>query len=122
MRTTPTIWCTIQRVQPRPSWRQADVAVTVADRDGTAVTIALTTADLETYASFQAAVLCATGSPFRYLPGVAPQCSPEAEPAWLAGISPHRLGTRWHAVTAVPLVLKRVVRRVLVGLSVVSAE
>jgi hypothetical protein len=122
MRPTPTIWCTIPRVQPLPPWRRAGVAVTVADRAGTAVTIALTASDLATYASFQAAVLRATGHPFHYLRGTVPRCSPVPKPGWLARISRPRPVAMLHKLTTVPLVLKGVVTRVLMGSSVVSAE
>lgn len=122
MGTSPTIWCTIQRVQPLPPWRRAGVKVTVADRAGTAVTVALTTSDLDSYASFQAAVLRATGHPFHYLPGTVPRCSPEAKPTWLPRISGCRPVAMLHKLTTVPLVLKSVVKRVLVGSNAVSAE
>ena len=122
MGTTPTIWCTVQRVQPSPPWQRAGVAVTVADREGTAVTITLTASDLDTYASFQAAVLRATGHPFRYLPVTAPQRSPVAEPTWLAQIAGHLPVAMLRKLTSVPLILKGVVKRALVGTSVVSAE
>jgi hypothetical protein len=122
MGTPPTIWCTIQRVQPSPPWRRAGVAVTVADREGTAVTIALTASDLDTYASFQAAVLRATGHPFHYLPVAAPRCSPAAEPAWPAQIAGCRPVAMLRKLTSVPLILKGMVKRALVGTSVVSAE
>jgi hypothetical protein len=120
--TTPTFWCTIQRVQPLPSWRRAGVKVTVADRAGKAVTVALTTSDLDTYASFQAAVLRLTGHPFHYLPGTVPRCSLVAKPAWLARISGCRPVAMLHKLTTVRLVLKSVAKRVLVGVNAVSAE
>jgi hypothetical protein len=84
MGTTPTIWCTIQRVQPLPPWRRAGVKLTVVDRKGTVVTIALATSDLNAYASFQVAVLRATGHPFHYLPGTIPQVLPGGQ-ARMAG-------------------------------------
>jgi hypothetical protein len=122
MGTTPTIWCSIQRVQPLPSWRSAGVAVTVADREGTAVTIALTASDLDTYASFQTAVLRATGHPFRYVPVTAPRRSPLAEPARGAWIARRLPVAMLRKLTTVPLVLKGMVKRALVGTSVVAAE
>ena len=96
--------------------------VTVADRAGKAVTVALTSSDLDTYASFQAAVLRVTGHPFHYLPGTVPRCSQVAKPAWLARISMCRPVAMLHKLTTVPLVLKSVVKRVLVGFNAVSAE
>jgi hypothetical protein len=122
MGTSPTIWCTIQRVQPLPSWRRAGMKVTVADRAGTTVTVALTTSDLDTYASFQAAVLRTTGHPFHYLPGTVPRCSPVAKRAWLARSSGYRPVALLHMLTTVPLVLKSVFKRVLVGSNAVSAK
>ncbi len=122
MGTTPTIWCTIQRVQPLPSWRSAGVAVTVADREGTAVTVALTASDLDTYASFQMAVLRATGHPFQYVPVTAPRRSPLAEPARGAWIARRLPVAMLRKLTTVPLVLKGMVKRALVGTSVVAAE
>ena len=122
MGTTPTIWCTIQRVQPSPPWRRVGVAVTVADCEGTAVTIALTASDLDTYASFQAAVLRATGHPFHYLPVTAPRSPPMAEPMWLAQMAGRRPVAMLRKLRSVPLLLKGVVKRALVGTSVVSAE
>jgi hypothetical protein len=122
MDTTPTIWCTIQRVQPSPPWRRTGVAVTVADREGTVVTIALMASDLDTYASFQAAVLRATGHPFHYLPVTAPRHPPVTEPMWLAQMAGRRPVAMLRKLTSVPLILKGVVKRALVGTSIVSAE
>ena len=122
MGTSPTIWCTIQRVQPLPPWYRVRVKVTVADRAGRTVTVAMTTSDLNTYASFQAAVLRVTGHPFHYLPGMVPRCSSAAKPAWLARLSGTRSVSILHKLTAAPLVLKNTVKRVLVGSNVVSAE
>jgi hypothetical protein len=62
---------------------QAHWAVTVADQEGTTVTLALQAGDLQTYQCFQAAVLRETGCRFQYLPWGAPQ--PPAEP-----MAPHR--------------------------------
>ena len=122
MGRTPTIWCTIQRVQSRPSWWSVRVAVTVADRKGIAVTLVLRPADLATYTNFQAAVLRATGSPFRYLRETGPRGSLVAQPAALT-----RIEGRWpvslrHTLTTVPLHLKGIVNRVLGGASVEPAE
>jgi hypothetical protein len=122
MGTTPTIWCTIQRVRPSPPWRRASVAVTVADREGTAVTMALMASDLDTYASFQAAVLRATGHPFHYLPVTAPRRPPVIEPRWLAQMAGRRPGAMLRTLASVPLIVKGMVKRALVGTSVVSAE
>src|SRR4030095_14527822 len=102
MGRTPTIWCTIQRVQARPSWWSVRVAVTVADRGGTAVPLVLNLPDLPTYASFQAAVLRATGSPFRYLPDTGPLGSLAAQPAALTRLEGHRLADVLHTLTTVP--------------------
>ena len=107
MGRTPTIWCTIQRVQSRPSWWSVRVAVTVADREGLAVTLVLRPADLATYTSFQAAVLRATGSPFRYLPDTGPRGSLVAQPAALTRIAGHRLTDVLHMLATVALRLKR---------------
>jgi len=90
MGRTPTIWCTIQPVQSRPSWWSVRVAVTVADREGIAVALVLRPADLATYPSFQAAVLRATGSPFRYLPDTGPRGSLVAQSAALTRIEGRR--------------------------------
>jgi hypothetical protein len=122
MGTTPTIWCTIQRVRPSPPWRRAGVAVTVADREGTAVTMALMASDLDTYASFQAAVLRATGHPFHYLPVTAPWRPPVTESRWLAQMAERRPGAMLRKLASVPLIVKGMVKRALVGTSVVSAE
>lgn len=122
MGTTPTIWCTIQRVQRLPSWRSASVAVTVADREGRAMTIALTASDLDTYASFQAAVLRGTGHPFRYVPVTAPRRSPLAEPARGARTAQRLPVAMLRKLTTVSLVLKGMVKRALVGTTVVAAE
>ena len=121
MGTPPTIWCTIQRVQPLRTCQADGIAVTVADREGTAVTIALQAADLDTYASFQAAVLHATGQPFRYLPITVRRRSSVPEPAWLARISRRRPVAMLHKLPTVPLVLKGIVKRVLAGTSIVPA-
>ena len=80
MGASPTIWCTIRRVQRVPRWGGPGVKVTAADRAGSAVTVVLTAADLETYASFQGAILRATGHPFLYLPGTVPRGSPRLSP------------------------------------------
>jgi hypothetical protein len=122
MGRTPTIWCTIQRVQARPSWWSVRVAVTVADREGIAVTLVLKLTDLATYTGFQAAVLRATGSPFRYLPVTGPQGSLVPQPAALT-----RIEGRWpvamrHTLMTVALRLKSIVNRVLRGGSVEPAE
>jgi hypothetical protein len=122
MGRTPTIWCTIQRVQSRPSWWSVRVAVTVADREGIAVTLVLRPADLATYPSFQSAVLRATGSPFRYLPDTVPQGSLVAQPAALTRIEEHRSVVMRHTLTTVALRLKGLVNRVLGGASVEPAE
>jgi hypothetical protein len=87
MGRTPTIWCTIQRVQARPSWGGVRMAVTVGDREGAAVTLVLRPADLATYPSVQAAVLRATGSPFRSLPTTGPRGAMVAQPAALTRIA-----------------------------------
>src|SRR4030095_15310212 len=86
MGRTSTIWCTIQRVQARLSWWSVGVAVTVADREGVTITLVLRPAALATYSSFQAAVLRATGSPFRYLPDTVPRGFLAAQPAALTRI------------------------------------
>ena len=122
MRTSPTIWCMIQRVQSRPSWWSVRVAVTVADREGIAVTLMLRLADLATYPSFQAAVLRATGSPFRYLPDTRPQGSLVAQPAALTRIEGRRSVAVRHTLTTVALRLKGIVNRVLGGASVEPVE
>jgi hypothetical protein len=122
MGRTPTIWCTIQRVQARPSWWSVRVAVTVVDREGIAVTLVLRPADLATYTSFQAAVLRATGSPFRYLPDTWPLGSLAAQPAALTRIEGHRPVAMRHTLTTVALRLKGIVNRVFGGGSVEPAE
>jgi hypothetical protein len=122
MGRTPTIWCTIQRVQSRPSWWSVRVAVTVADREGIAVTLVLRLTDLATYTSFQAAVLRATGSPFRYLPDTGPLGSLAAQPLALTRIEGHRPVAIRHTLTTVALRLKGIVNRVLGGGSVEPAE
>jgi hypothetical protein len=122
MRTTPTIWCTIQCVQPLHSWRRAGVAVTVADREGTAVTMVLRTSDLATYASFQAAVLRATGHPFRYLPGTARQASALTTPAWLERPAGHRPRARLEKLMTMPRIVKGMVKRALASTSAVAAK
>jgi hypothetical protein len=98
------------------------VAVTVADPEGIAVTLVLRPADLATYTSFQAAVLRATGSPFRYLPEMGPRGSVVAHPVALTLIEGRRPITMRHTLTTVPLRLKGIVNRVLGGASVEPAE
>ena len=98
------------------------MAVTVADREGIAVTLVLRPTDLATYTSFQAAVLRATGSPFRYLPDTGPQGSLVAQPAALTRIEGHRSVVMRHTLTTVALRLKGLVNRVLGGASVEPAE
>jgi hypothetical protein len=98
------------------------VAVTIVDREGIAVTLVLRPADLATYTSFQAAVLRATGSPFRYLPDTGPLGSLAAQPLALTRLEGHRLADVLHTLTTVPYVLKNVIKRVLLGSNVVSAE
>ena len=122
MGTSPTIWCTIQRVQSRPSWWSVRVAVTVADREGIAVTLGLRPVDLATYISFQAAVLRATGSPFRYLPDTGPRGFLVAQPVALTRIEGCRPVAMRHTLTTVPCVLKSVLKRMLVGSNVKPAE
>jgi hypothetical protein len=122
MGRTPTIWCTIQPVQSRPSWWSVRVAVTVADREGIAVALVLRPADLATYTGFQAAVLRATGSPFRYLPGTGPLGSLAAQPLALTRIEGHRPVAMRHTLTTVALRLKGIVNRVHGGASVEPAE
>jgi hypothetical protein len=122
MGRTPTIWCTIQRVQSRPSWWSVRVAVTVADREGIAITLVLRPADLATYSSFQAAVLRATGSPFSYLPDTVPRGFLAAQPAALTRIKGRRPVTMRHTLTTVPLRLKGIVNRVSGGASVEPTE
>jgi hypothetical protein len=122
MGRTPTNWCMIQRVQARPSWWSVRVAVTVADREGIAITLVLRPADLATYPSFQAAVLRATGSPFRYLPDTVPRGSLVAQPAALTRIEGHRLADVLHTLKTMVLRLKSIVNRVLGGASVEPAE
>lgn len=122
MGRTPTIWCTIQRVQARPSWWSVRVAVTVADREGIAVTLVLRIADLAAYSSFQVAVLRATGSPFRYLPDTGPRDSLVVQPAALTRIEGRRSVAMRHTLTIVALRLKSIVNRVLGGTSVEPAE
>ena len=122
MGRTPTIWCTIQRVQSRPSWWSVRVAVTVADREGIAVTLVLRPADLATYTSFQAAVLCATGSPFRYLRDPGPRGSLVTQPAALTRIEGRRPVAMRHTLTTVAFRLKSIMNRVLGGASVEPAE
>ena len=122
MGRTRTIWCTIQGVQSRPSWWSVRVAVTVADREGIAVTLVLRPTDLATYSSFQAAVLRATGSPFRYLPDTVPRGFLAAQPAALTRIEGHRLADVLHTLKTVPLRLKSIVNTVRGGASVEPAE
>jgi hypothetical protein len=122
MGRTPTIWCTIQRVQSQSSWWSVRMAVTVADREGIAITLVLRPADLATYSSFQAAVLRATGSPFRYLPDTVPRGFLAAQPAALTRIEGRRSVALRHTLTTVALRLKSIVNRVLEGASVEPAE
>jgi hypothetical protein len=63
----PTTFCLIGEVVLAPT-PHADVTVTVADQEGTTVTLALQAGDLVTYERFQAAVLRETGCRFQYLP------------------------------------------------------
>ena len=119
---TPTLWCTIQRVQARPSWWSVRVAVTVANREGIAVTLVLRPTDLATYTGFQTAVLRATGSPFRYLPDTVPRVFLAAQPAALTRIKGRRPVAMRHPLTTVALGLKSIVNRVLGGGSVEPAE
>jgi hypothetical protein len=119
---TPTLWCTIQRVQARPSWWSVRVAVTVANREGIAVTLVLRPTDLATYTGFQTAVLRATGSPFRYLPDTVPRVFLAAQPAALTRIEGHRLADVLHTLKTMALRLKSIVNRVLGGASVEPAE
>jgi hypothetical protein len=122
MGRTSTIWCTIQRVQARLSWWSVGVAVTVADREGVTITLVLRPADLATYSSFQAAVLRATGSPFRYLPDTVPRGFLAAQPAALTRIEGRRPVAMRHTLTTVALRLKDIVNRVLGGASAEPAE
>jgi hypothetical protein len=122
MGRTPTIWCTIQRVRPRPSWWSVRVAVTIADREGIAVTLVLRPPDLATYTSFQAAVLRATGSPFRYLPNTRPQDSLIAQPAALTQIEGHRTVAMRHTLTTVALRVKSLANRMSGGANVEPAD
>ena len=122
MATTPTIWCTIKRVRRRPRWRRAGVKVTVADCAGAAVTVVLTAADLETYASFQAAILRATGHPFRYLSGTVPRGSQMAESVRLARIAGCRPIALLRKLTAAPLILKGMLKRLVMDSNAASAE
>jgi uncharacterized protein YbjT (DUF2867 family) len=70
-----TIFCRILQVQPSTVAPGCYWAVTVVDRQGVMVTVDHAAKELQTYKRFQAAILRATGSPFRYLP-VEPQAAP----------------------------------------------
>ncbi len=64
----PTTFCLIQEVSLAHTPHGWDFTVTVADQEGTTVTLALQANDLTTYERFQAAVLRETGCHFRYSP------------------------------------------------------
>lgn len=68
MRTRSTIFCIIQHVQPLEPPARNRLAVTLADGQGETVTVELEAHELQTYESFQAAVLRHTGCGFRYRP------------------------------------------------------
>jgi hypothetical protein len=83
MPTPPTIFCLIREVSPAYTPQGWGFTVTVADQEGTTVTLMLQADDLVTYERFQAAVRRETDGHFHYRPweshgGQAGQSQPAA--------------------------------------------